>query len=392
MRRTAVVLMALAVGLSACTALLGVKDIYLDTDASASDDGGGSKDGPGNNDGTVGNEGGGGDGGGDGSCSDTQADPNNCGRCGHSCLGGQCTAGKCQPVELTRGPAGATGIALDTTDVYWTSITANSVHKVSKNGGTAATLAQAANGVDAPYGIFVEGGFVYWVNSALFTGTVMRCPVAGCGAAPQMVAYNVNEPTDLVVDGTNVYFTESDGTRIARAPKGGTSDGGVAVYPNTSSKPIHIALDGDHLFWIDDGSGDVQRVSIDGGNYIDLGANGLDGRGITVDQNNVYWVNLAGNVSRRAKDGGGTTTTLAAGEGNPLDIVVDGTNAYWVKVVFPNDGGLDLDGSIRTCTLSSCTGSDLATGQKHPRSIAMDANAIYWVNYADGSVMKLAKP
>ena len=61
-------------------------------------------------------------------------------------------------------------------------------------------------------------------------------------------------------------------------------------------------------------------------------------------------------------------------------------------MVFPDGGGLDLAGSIRTCALTTCAPTDLATNQKHPRTIAIDQEAIYWVNNADGAVMKVAKP
>jgi hypothetical protein len=396
-RRVAAAALVSSATLLACTALLGVKDVYFDpslADGSAPSDGPSASDGPPGGDSpstTDAPAGDAGDAGGDGAaCGDTQTDPLHCGRCNHSCLGGACSAGKCQPVEIARGPVGAYGVAVDTASVYWTSLQNHSVHKAPKADGGATTLAQQANGVSSPSGIFVEGGFVYWTNFVNFSGTIMRCPVAGCGAAPQIVVPDVNAPTDVTVDGTRVYVTEYNGFQISSAPKAG-ADAATPIFA-TSSKPEAIALDGDHLVWIDDGSGQVHRIATDGGDLIDYGANGFDGRGVAVDSNNVYWVNLAGNVSKRSKDGGGATQALAVGEGNPLDIVVDGTNAYWIKVVFPADGGLDLSASVRTCALAACTPADLATGQKHPRSLAMDSEAIYWVNFADGAVMKVAKP
>jgi hypothetical protein len=394
MRRLAIVIGGLSAALFACTAILGVKDVYLDTspeaggdDASAADAG---RDGPSATDGPALLDGGDA---GDAACGDTQTDPNHCGRCDHSCLGGQCAGGKCQPIELARGPAGATGIALDDRNVYWSSYDGNAILKVPKTGGNPTTLAQAANGVQSPLGVFVEGGYVYWVNTVLFYGSIMRCPVLGCGASPETVVYNLDEPVDLTVDATRVYIALANGFQIASAPKvfpDGGADGGTRLYA-TASKPRQLVLDGDHIVWIDDGSGEVQRIAIDGGDYRSLGANGLDGRGVTVDSTTAYWVSLAGNVSRRSKDGGGSVTALAVGEGNPLDIVVDQTSAYWIKVVFPSDGGLDLAGSVRTCSLGACAPSDLATGLKHPRALAIDDEAVYWVNHADGAVMKVAK-
>src|SRR4051812_46742205 len=42
----------------------------------------------------------------DASCTaDTQSDAKNCGKCGHDCVGGQCTAGVCQVATLVTGQA-----------------------------------------------------------------------------------------------------------------------------------------------------------------------------------------------------------------------------------------------------------------------------------------------
>ncbi len=55
-------------------------------------------------------------------------DANNCGACGHGCLGSTCTSGLCDPVTLAPGGAGAPGTAAETvnglttdgSNVYWT--------------------------------------------------------------------------------------------------------------------------------------------------------------------------------------------------------------------------------------------------------------------------------
>ena len=58
-------------------------------------------------------------------------DPNNCGRCGHSCLGGMCTMGVCQPAVIYAVPpdSGAYGFGGGTSvvtvmngRVYWSTL------------------------------------------------------------------------------------------------------------------------------------------------------------------------------------------------------------------------------------------------------------------------------
>lgn len=76
------------------------------------------------NDGGVGVDGGSTDGNvsqGDGttSCGDTTSDPENCGSCGHSCLGGACTGSKCEAVTLAETTATIPWLVTDATRVIW---------------------------------------------------------------------------------------------------------------------------------------------------------------------------------------------------------------------------------------------------------------------------------
>src|SRR5215472_1277771 len=50
---------------------------------------------------------------------DFNTDALNCGRCGHSCLGGACTAGACQPLVVSSNEANPYIMAADDTGVYW---------------------------------------------------------------------------------------------------------------------------------------------------------------------------------------------------------------------------------------------------------------------------------
>ena len=67
------------------------------------------------------------------SCGDVQSAPLNCGRCGHSCLGGACVAGKCQPVTLVTGEPGLGAVAVDATatTAYYAAENSGVIRKVS---------------------------------------------------------------------------------------------------------------------------------------------------------------------------------------------------------------------------------------------------------------------
>jgi hypothetical protein len=56
-------------------------------------------------------------------CTNVDTDPANCGRCGHSCEGGACAAGACQPFLLARFTDVPTStVVLSQTHVFWSTI------------------------------------------------------------------------------------------------------------------------------------------------------------------------------------------------------------------------------------------------------------------------------
>ena len=96
----------------------------------------------------------------------TDSDPDHCGSCGHSCLGGGCSAGKCQPILIGADPAQAIfSVAVSDRHVVWMTTT-------------------AANG-----------------NGA---GSLAICPKEGCGAAGPKVLAQRNAG-NVAADGANIY-------------------------------------------------------------------------------------------------------------------------------------------------------------------------------------------
>jgi hypothetical protein len=130
------------------------------------------------------------------SCVAVESNPDNCGTCGHSCLGGACKAGVCQPVTLGYLPD-PLAIAVSDTGVYFTT-SSGIVASLPIDGGTPATLWKG--------GLFLRHivatkGALYWCDDE--SGIVTTSALDGSGAAK--VASNQPDAWDLTVDSPSLY-------------------------------------------------------------------------------------------------------------------------------------------------------------------------------------------
>lgn len=391
-RSTVAPLLALALGVSACGMLIGINDLTR----------GDALDGP---------EGGAlGEGGAGGSdavsatdapltdapvsdaptgCGDTNTSKEHCGRCNHSCLGGDCAGGVCQPFAIASNQGEVAAIALDATHAYFTSWTNDFVARVPKTGGAVQPIANV--NVKRARRIAVDAIHVYWANDD-FGGNalVARCPTTGCSAAPEIVA-QPQEPKGLALDATHVYWADRNAQVIRRRPLVAGASELVATTPDL---PWSVVVDGAQVFFTQDFSGQVHRTNDppDGGVVL-IGANGQSGRELVVDSTFVYWgaavdPGEVGKISRAPRTGGGPVTLVTGAQGEPMGMAIDGTTLYWTAIRKPASGPVQSAG-VYSCPTTGCGVPTTLATQDLPRGIAVDSDAIYWG--ANGVVMKLAK-
>src|SRR5580700_3719429 len=339
-------------------------------------------------------------------------DTDNCGSCGHSCLGGGCNAGACLPITLVSGAAvvGSIGLAVDATSVYWTNQNgaSSAINKIGKTGGTPSFVV-SGTAYSNVQDVATDGnGFVYWTLKGT-NGSVQRAVPTGMSLTT--IASNQGNPDWIVSNGTTVFWTNQATNQVVSAPV----DAGTVTptrLNNTNENgtvPAGIAIDSTNVYYVTKtaGGGLAEYVPLAGGPVTELGSGSYSS--IALDDSNVYWTGGFASpvVYQNGKTGTPSTVIIIASGGTlscPLHLASDGTNVYFF------DQGTDSSGNVKVGTGAlyrvpiGNTGPlppPPVSGLTNPQGMAVDAEAVYWVNstvnvpadagITTGSVMKLAK-
>jgi hypothetical protein len=319
-------------------------------------------------------------------------DGHNCGACFHDCLGGPCSAGKCQPFPLLAADAGINpySLAQDDTSLYWVDSMNSLVGRTDKvKGGVTVTYAQSG----APVTIDVDTSAVYWGDEL----GIWRCPKAGCTSGPTMVAAVSQGVNALTVEQSGPYLYFRDGSsaslKIYSVHKLGTSETGVLVFSGDAGIE-NIANDGQNVYLTAD-DGLLHVVSLDGGAPVAIGTpNSAGSYAIAYDENVVYWTidALSAGAVIATSIPSLQSTPLAGSQPDPISVASDGTNVYWVTIPGLNQ----INAGIEGCLVGSCAPSVVSRPYTAPLSVVVDGAAVYWSEATTGggpggTIWKLAK-
>src|SRR5262249_45055127 len=138
-------------------------------------------------------------------------------------------------VTLASDQAGAAYMAVDATNVYWTTYDDGKVMKVPIDGGTPTAL---ATGQAGPRGIARDATKAYWTNTN--GGAVVNMPLSG--GAPSQLALGQDHPWGIAVDSTHVYFTNAGHMVMWPFPQYPTFEGGAVMkVPILGGSAIQLA-------------------------------------------------------------------------------------------------------------------------------------------------------
>ena len=281
----------------------------------------------------------------------------NCGACGHSCLGGACTMGKCEPFQIASASQ-PSGLAVGPLNVFFTAPSLAYIERVQRDGKCVPA---------AP------------------------CPQAFLGAAAgDPLTGQTRGPTAIATDGTDVFFTaDAAGLLVKRSavlPPGALTTLGPAV----STRPGYIALGGGRVWWTTgfgnaDPAPHLRSIKLDGtglttvANYQTPVTTFLGTGGVATDAANVYWASQNGGVYHAAftdalcTEGSLTATPCKqyGSSSGAYGVAVDDTFVYWTE---------PTSGTVKRAAKAGGQSSVIASGQDLPQAIAVLGTFVYWGN------------
>jgi hypothetical protein len=191
------------------------------------------------------------------------------------------------------GQSNPTSIAIDDTHVFWTNPPPDGdgdVWRASlKTPSDAQAIVTHADGMNA-YGVAVDAQYVYWTSNTQ-GGSVWRADKNAALAAPVAIAIAKGQsyPSDVFVDGEAIYWTNSsvsDGA-IMKLAKGAAAP---VVLASKRVEPGGVHARDPYVYWYENGATnkDIMRVAKCGGSPVRLVV-GQKVTDLTVEDLNVYW-------------------------------------------------------------------------------------------------------
>ncbi|HSY25157.1 MAG TPA: hypothetical protein VK841_23690 [Polyangiaceae bacterium] len=195
------------------------------------------------------------------------------------------------------------------------------------------------------------------------------------GPLPVVLVDGLTNPSYIVSDGINVYFTTYDSAAMSDVVMLVGTDGGAA-----STLAVGVGIAGGlavyqgTVYWtnsVGDAGGSVMAVGLDGGGPTTIAAGQTYPAGPAVDGTGIYWSQdvADGGSVMVAPFGGGAPSIVAADQNSPNALTVLPTGLFW----------LSLDG-IEWSPAPSGSGTPITLGQigvSNNGPIAADSNAVY---------------
>jgi hypothetical protein len=311
-------------------------------------------------------------------------DPNHCGRCDHSCLGGVCRTGVCEPFRVARGDS-TWFLALDPNNVYFTDLGPGGIFYCPRGGCPGSSILLTMPFDTSAAALAVEHGVVLYSTPA---GTIVACPPAKCMTAPTVLVAATPDSRTLHTDGTAAYWVETG--EIRSCPLAGCASATTLATIPLASPGATDALIVEQRYAVTTTRGTYACTLPACADLAILGGP-VQSEAIASDGTNLYWFEYPASQLVRCDavlGCHGAPTVLQSGQEYTEDAVSDGQVLFWPA---------KTSGRLLACALPGCAGAPraMALGQNQPTSVALDETAFYWTltgtTSNTGGVMRLAR-
>jgi hypothetical protein len=334
-------------------------------------------------------------------------DANNCGSCGHSCLGGTCAAGKCQPATIVTGVGdNPVVLGVDTQYVYY---------RAAPIPGSAGVFSRVARTAVAGSGtelFFPEfNDMLYGVigTSLVFksynTGNVAVCSIVNPASSTTSCATTFNDVPNSFY-GHIIPWRSPSGPDFAYQNHQDSADPLDIFWTSTSLAPIKQVSDSDAdayygdffvaqnlVYWMSTSNNvtslwvaNSSNSSIGIGTKLATGLSGSLGIADANAQSVLLWDNSGSGIIYRLAAGTQASPTVLTSMVTPPSNLLATEDASWVY-------WFDSTGNLSRCSPSNCanTKTVIATGQQPNAALYQDATALYWGNTSPAAIIRLAK-
>jgi RHS repeat-associated protein len=209
--------------------------------------------------------------------------------------------------------------------------------------------------------------YLYWANQG--GGTINETNLNGTGVTTLVTGQN--KPVGVAVDGSHIYWANSDGGSAGTIMEANLNGSGVTTLVTGQAFPQGVAVNGSYIYWANLGSGTIMAANLNGSGVTTL-VTGQSPDGVAVDSSHLYWANALTNTIMEANlDGTGVTTLVTQNVPlGPLGVAVDSSHIYWANA---------NAGAVYEASLDGTGVTTLVTGQS-PEGVAVDSSHLYWTN------------
>ena len=274
--------------------------------------------------------------------------------------------------------AGAYGTSAANAAIFWANVSSNTIGEANLNGTD--VNQSFITGADGPGDVVVNGQYIFWANatggcteSGSCNGTIGRAKLDGTDINEKFIP--ADTPYGLTVDGRYIYWSNSGTNTIGRANLDGT--GVNQDFITGAHTPDGVVVDGRNIYWSNDGSNTIGEANLNGSDPDQSFITGATApEGMAINEQYIYWANhYADSIARANLDGSGVEEDFITGAKTyPTRVAVDSEHIYWTTWQVD---GVPTTGTIGEANLDGTdVHNNLIYSPNTPVGVAVNASKI----------------